>query len=170
MPPEQTAPRLLLKPATAADLDDLWRLLIAPEVRRYLCDDTELTLEQVAGLLDESIARASVGLGLWMIRSPKGEVIGCVGLQPVSAAAPHLAGEVEPLVALAPAYWGQGFAVEALSAVLTYAHRTLGLQRIVALVDEPNAASHRLMVRVGFVVTGISPGPRYPLTSYRLTF
>jgi len=170
MLPELTTERLVLKPATTVDLDDLWRLLVAPEVRRYLCDDTELSREQVAGLLDESIARASVGLGLWMIRSPEGAVIGCVGLQPVSAAAPHLAGEIEPLVALAPVHWSRGVAEEALSAVLTYAHRTLGLQRLVALVDEPNVASHRLMERVGFIPTGTSAGERYPLTSYCLIF
>ena len=93
---------------------------------------------------------------------------GC-GIIPVGAAAafdPTLAGAVEPLVALAPAVWRQGLATEALAAIAAYAFDERGLPRLVAVVDAPNAASHRLMLRAGFHMTGESDGPRYRLRSY----
>ena len=170
MLPVLTTSRLVLRPATDDDLERLLRLLRAPEVRRYLCDDVEMTREQVAAMLRESVADWSAGIGLWMISSHQGPPWGSVGLRHVAdAVVPRLAGEVEPTIAVAPARWGHGYAAEALAAVIGYAFRTLGRQRLVALVDEPNAASHRLMVKMGFAPLGVCAGPRYPLRLYRLT-
>jgi RimJ/RimL family protein N-acetyltransferase len=53
-------------------------------------------------------------------------------------------------------------------AALGHGFDTLGLEHMVAVVDEPNQASHRLMARVRFVATGSASGPRYPLRIYRL--
>jgi len=162
--------RLVLRPARSADLEALWRLLAEPEVRRYLCDDLVLAQEQVEVLLAGALAHADAGLGLWMIRAGEAAPIGCVGLQPISdaaaAVAPVLAGEVEPLVALGPACWRQGFATEALAAVLAHAFHVLRLPRVVALVDLPNAASHRLLERLGFRPLGEVAGPCNRLRAY----
>jgi RimJ/RimL family protein N-acetyltransferase len=49
----------------------------------------------------------------------------------------------------APEYQGQGFATEAVRAVLAYAFDTLGLHRVHAVADCRNLASVRLMERVG---------------------
>lgn len=169
MLPTLQTPRLTLCPAHPDDLDDLWRLLGEPEVRRYLCDDVVLARGQVSGLLTAAQAHQSAGLGLWTIRAEEG-FIGCVGLLPVSetavAADPAVAGEVEPLVALDPRSWGQGYAAEALAALLAYGFDRLRLPRIVALVDLPNTASHRLLLRLGFWPRRPVPGPRHPLWSY----
>jgi RimJ/RimL family protein N-acetyltransferase len=53
--------------------------------------------------------------------------------------------------------------------VVAYAFEILGLMQVVAVADEPNQASQRLMVRGGFVATGRTTGPCYPLCTYRLT-
>jgi [ribosomal protein S5]-alanine N-acetyltransferase len=168
-----TTPRLVLRAATADDVDPLWRLLIDPQVRRYLCDDHEMTRAEVAALVADGVARWPAGMGLWLLCDHEDQHVGCVGLQPVSADivahAPHLAGEIEPTIALAPDCWGLGLAAEALAAAVAYAFDSLGLERLVAVVDEPNERSHRLMARVGFTATGTTSGPCYPLRSYRLT-
>lgn len=39
-------PRLLLKPILKNELNTLHGILIAPYVRKYLCDDTVFSLEQ----------------------------------------------------------------------------------------------------------------------------
>ena len=39
MLPVLTTPRLRLRPANDADIDAVWRMLVLPDVRRYLCDD-----------------------------------------------------------------------------------------------------------------------------------
>jgi ribosomal-protein-alanine N-acetyltransferase len=173
MLPSLATPRLALCPATDADLDVLWRLLADPPVRRYLCDDRVLARAEVQALLAESIAQWPAGMGLWLLRRHEGEIVGCVGLHPVSpgvvAHAPDLAGEIEPTIALAPEHWGRGYATEALAAALAHAFATLARDQLVAVVDEPNARSHRLMMRVGFTPTGITAtGPCYPLWTYRL--
>ena len=142
-----TTPRLALCPATDADLDALWRLLTDPQVRRYLCDDRVLSRAEVQAMLAESIAQWPAGMGLWMLRGQE-DLVGCIGLHAVSpgvvAHAPDLAGEIEPTIALAPDYWSRGYAAEALAAAVAYAFDALGLGHLVAVVDEPNARSHRL--------------------------
>jgi ribosomal-protein-alanine N-acetyltransferase len=163
--------QLELRSARSDDLEALWGLLTQPEVRRYLCDDVVLTREQVGALLAESLTHADAGLGLWMIQADEVRPIGCVGLQPVSGAAatiaPGLAGEVEPLVALVPTCWRRGFATEALAAVLTYGFGVLRLPRVVALVDLPNTASHRLLQRLAFRTLGEIAGSRHRLRVHK---
>jgi ribosomal-protein-alanine N-acetyltransferase len=164
--------RLRLEPISMADLDRLHGLLILPDVRRYLCDDAVLSREQVENLMRQAAALAPDGLGLWRLLSADGAWIGILGLQPVSAAAseayPAFAGAVEPLVALHPQAWGKGFAVEALTRAAAYARDDLQLDRLAALVDEPNARSHRLLAQVGFRVAGKGSGPKHPLRAYSL--
>jgi RimJ/RimL family protein N-acetyltransferase len=171
MLPILTTPRLLLHAATEADLDRLWALLLDPQVRRYLCDDRELTRAEVAEMLAHSRTQWPAGMGMWML-CQEGQPVGCVGLHPVSALiadhVPPIAGEIEPTIALAPDRWGQGLAHEALEAAIAHGFDGLGLEHLVAVVDEPNQASHRLMARVGFVATGSASGRRYPLRIYRL--
>lgn len=56
--------------------------------------------------------------------------------------------------ALAREHWGRGLMQEALVALLGYAFDTLTLHRIEADVDPRNAASLRLLERLGFVREG----------------
>jgi ribosomal-protein-alanine N-acetyltransferase len=174
MLPNLTTTRLLLRAATGADLDALWRLLTDPQVRHYLCDDSVLTRAEVQELLAESTAHWPAGMGLWLLYDHEDQHLGCVGLHPVSRAivdhASQLEGEIEPTIALAPDRWGRGYATEALVAAVAYAFEMLALERLVAVVDEPNQASQRLMARVGFTPTGTTEtGPCFALRTYRLT-
>jgi RimJ/RimL family protein N-acetyltransferase len=173
MLPALTTTRLTLRAASAADLDALWHLLTDPQVRRYLCDDRILTRAEVQTILAQDIAHGPAGMGLWLLHDDSTRVVGCVGLHPVPpdivAHAPDLAGEVEPTIALAPDHWGRGLAAEALAAAVAYAFATLGLERLVAVVDEPNERSHRLMLRICFTATGTTAtGPCHPLRIWRL--
>ena len=106
-----------------------------------------------------------------MIEQVDAPFAGIAGLQPVSAeldVAPAMAGGIEPLIALDPAHWGEGLAAEALDALILYARESLGLSRLVAAVDLPNARSQRLMQRCGFTAVGKAPGPAYELVLYGL--
>ena len=174
MLPELATRRLLLRPVGEADVDTLWALWAEPLVRRFLWDDVAIPRERAVETVADALALGARGLGLWMLRSRDETApspIGCVGLLPVGAAAtfdPRLAGAVEPLVALAPPVWRQGHATEALEALIRYAFGPLGLEALVAVVDVPNEASHRLVTRLGFSPVGESDGPRYRFRSYRL--
>jgi RimJ/RimL family protein N-acetyltransferase len=60
-------------------------------------------------------------------------------------------GEVDLGYRLMTAYWGQGLATEASRACVSYGWQTLGLKRIVGLVDHENLRSVRVLKKVGFV-------------------
>ena len=87
--------RLVLQPATAAHVGDLWGLWTDREVRRYLWDDREISRDEAARTLADCEALAADGLGLWVITplsatgrvAETAPVIGCAGLLPVSTAA-----------------------------------------------------------------------------------
>lgn len=172
MLPTFATERLRLEPVASGDLDRLHGLLILPDVRRFLCDDTVLDRAQVESLIREAAALVPRGLGLWSILAEDKVWVGTLGLQPISEAAskawPGVAGEVEPVIALHPQAWGRGYAVEALRRAAAYARDNLHLERLVALVDEPNLRSHRLLAKIGYRILGEGPGPKHPLRAYSL--
>jgi ribosomal-protein-alanine N-acetyltransferase len=59
----------------------------------------------------------------------------------------------ELMYALAPEYWGQGLATEAARAVLAHGFEQLQSPRITAASDPPNAASVRVLERLGMRFT-----------------
>lgn len=171
MQPVLTTQRLTLRPVVESDLDAIRQLLVLPDVRRFLCDDVILPPETVARLVARAGDFSAQGLGLWVILRG-GETIGLIALHGVAdilvAMIPELAGQVEPTVALAPGYWGQGLAGEALAAILNHGFASCGLQQIAALADVPNTASQRMLVRAGFDFMGEHPGLKYTLRRYVL--
>lgn len=54
-------------------------------------------------------------------------------------------------------FWGQGYAFEAVSALIAYCAGTLGLERLWASVDNENDRSKRLIERLGFEQTALLP-------------
>ncbi len=55
---------------------------------------------------------------------------------------------------LHPDHWGKGLAVEAMAAVIAHIFATQPVAALTADVDPRNAASLRLLERLGFVVSG----------------
>ena len=160
-----------LVPATRNDLDGLWAVWRTPEVRRYLFDDAPVDRARASAVLDACLAEGPHGRGLWTIHvESERTLVGCAGLMPIGIAEydPTLAGLLEPIVALAPAWWGRGRAVEALRALVDYGFGALALERIAGAADVPNEASHRMLERAGFVRQRECDGRRYRLRTYLL--
>ncbi len=86
--------------------------------------------------------------GLWLSFEDQSELIaGFAGLLHSSEGPPGL------IFGTRPQLWGRGYAGEAARAVLRYACAVLGLKRVVTDVDEPNAASIRVLERLGMMRT-----------------
>lgn len=138
--------RLRLRPCELADLDALHSLFTDPEVRRFLWDDRVIARGETAGVIEASVASfASHGFGQWLAFSREDDaLVGFSGLRLVDGTT-----DVELLYALAPSHWGRGLASEAARAVLQHGFATLGMTRILARADAPNAASLRVMQRLG---------------------
>lgn len=173
MQPILNTARLRLRPVAEEDLEELWALWTEPQVRQFLWDDVVIERDQARKTIRDFEALAAQGLGLWTIvqRETAGGLIGCAALTRVSTAAqyyPPIAGAVEPLIALAPKCWHQGYALETLTMLVEYATKTLRLDRLVGVTDVPNIASDRLLRRVGFVLCAETDGPRHHLRHYSL--
>lgn len=138
--------RLVLRPADADNLEALHRHWNQPPVRRYLWDDNPVPHETVAAALAQSQQHfEQFGYGLWTLHIGGREPLdGFCGLRVVADTS-----LVEVLYSLEPEAWDQGFATEAAYAVLRFAFDTLGLQEVVGGVDDDNAASIRVLAKLG---------------------
>ena len=146
--PLRTA-RLLLRPLTAADTDDLLEYRSLPEVCRYV-PFFPMDRVAVAQKLAESWARTEItgegqGVILGVEVAETGRLVGDVNLFLHSLE--HRSGEVGWVQS--PHHSGQGYATEAAHAILHLAFDDLKVHRVTARVDARNLASIRLAQRLG---------------------
>jgi ribosomal-protein-alanine N-acetyltransferase len=148
MPVALRTPRLLLREWRDDDAEPFAAMSFDPEVTRYL-----LPFPDRAGVNTWiGTARAhwrDDGFGQWVVEIPgKAAFIGVVGLSGVRFALPF-APAVEAAWRLARPYWGGGYAVEAARSAIDDGFGRLGLREIVAFTVAGNAASRRVMERLG---------------------
>ncbi len=166
---ELRTPRLLLRPFAPEDEEVLFGFLNEPRVRRYLCDDLpvprEMVQEQLA-LSERNFRERGFGLFSLFPAEAPGTFIGFTGLGRIDEGE-----EVELWYALSPGHWGQGLATEAAGAMLRFGFEQLGLQELWAGANLDNAASFRVMERLGMTPVGERlVGPRrVRALYYRLT-
>lgn len=140
--------RLTLDALRADDAEALFRYRADPSVARYQGWCPASIGE--ARTFIEGLAATTVDTpGSWSQRAIRlrdsGALIGDVGLHFVADAE----ATVELGISLSPDYQGQGRASEALHAVLRFIFERLGKHRVTGSVDPRNAASARLLERVG---------------------
>lgn len=144
--------RLILRPPVAKDL--LWLLehMNTEGVMRHLAGVR--SAEAVAeGLADDIDAFVSGGHQRWTVWLRDREVrVGRCGLFHLRspAAPPVLQGQREIGWTFAEPHWGKGYATEAARAVIAYAFGTLALPALYSQTSDSNAASTRMMQRLGF--------------------
>ncbi|MDL4776665.1 GNAT family N-acetyltransferase [Actinomadura xylanilytica] len=141
--------RLTLRPFDDDDLGSLHAYQSLPEVARYLYWEPR-NLEESRTFLKQKMAATGIEReGDWLVLAvvPRetGTLIGEVNLQWSSRE--HRQGEIGYIIN--PAYHGQGFATEAAEAVLRLGFEGLGLHRVVGRLDGRNAASARVLERLG---------------------
>jgi len=142
----QTA-RLVLRPLRAADADELHALWTAPGVRRYLWDDQVIPRERTTAVITESERLFTAeGYGLWGARDrASGELVGFGGFWYF-----HEPPRLELLYGVAESHWTQGLATELATTVMRFGRDRCGFQEILASTDAPNAASVRVLEKLGF--------------------
>jgi RimJ/RimL family protein N-acetyltransferase len=101
-------------------------------------------------LAREIATQAAHGIQYWPIfLLAGGQHVGCCGLRPYRAE-----NEMPELgVHIRPAYWRQGFALEAAQAVIKHAFEHRAARALFAGHNPANAASRALLVRLGFIYT-----------------
>ncbi|MDF8333555.1 GNAT family N-acetyltransferase [Novosphingobium cyanobacteriorum] len=131
--------RLLLRPARSDDVDPLHAIMRQPRTMAYWSTPPHESPEQTADFVT-AMMEIPDGQGEDFVVEWEGRVIGKAGLYRF----PDIGYLFDPAV------WGQGFAQEALRAVIGRAFTVHALPRIQADVDPRNAASIRLLGRLGF--------------------
>lgn len=131
-------------------LDDgqfILELLNDPSFLRFIGDKGVRTVEDarqyiLAGPMD-SYDRE--GFGLWLVElNGSTTPVGICGLLRRETLK-----DVDIGFAFLPEYRSKGYAFESAAAVMKYARAILGLGRIVAIADDQNTGSHRVLAKIG---------------------
>ena len=141
---EIRTPRLILRSARPDDLEGLHAVLSDPRATLWWSTPPHETLEQTREWLDAMIASGPDHPDFVVERD--GRVIGKAGFWKL----PDVG------YILHPDCWGQGLASEAVGAAVDHVFRTRDVETLTADVDPENAASIRLLERLGFVRTGFA--------------
>lgn len=140
--------RLILRRLEPGDFDDLFALYSDPEIRQFFPEGTlnrEETREELEWFLNGHPRHPE--LGLWAtIHKETRRFIGRCGLLPWTIDEQD---EVEVAYLIDKAYWGQGLGTEAAQGVLNYGFETLGLSRLICLIDKENIASIKVATNIG---------------------
>lgn len=146
-------PRTTLRAVRADDLPDLLAVNGDPEVTHFLPYATWQSLADASAWLErmDKIVATGSARQLVIVRNADRKVIGTVLLFKFDEGSNRL----ELGYALGRAHWQQGYAAEALRALLSHVFQTMGIRRIEAEVNPDNVASNALLRSLGFTHEGL---------------
>jgi RimJ/RimL family protein N-acetyltransferase len=153
--------RLVLRPWRASDLEPLFAINgDAGSMRHFPGVMTRAESDAWAERMQTHIE--AHGWGFWVVEERGGAPFaGVVGLMTIPWAA-RFTPAVEVGWRIAPALRRRSYAEEAARAALGFGFGRLGLREIVAFTTPGNAASWRLMERLGMRADGAFEHPRLP--------
>ena len=137
--------RLVLEPLTVAHAPAMFEVLRDPLLYRYLDDPPPPSLEHLQSVYAKLEARRSPdGREIWLnwivvCDAPIGFVQATIS-----------GGDADVAYVLRSAHWGQGYAFEAMTAMLEHLAASYDVRRFFATVEEQNERSIRLLERLGF--------------------
>ncbi|MEP6943365.1 MAG: GNAT family N-acetyltransferase [Betaproteobacteria bacterium] len=139
--------RLRLRWLSINDAEFILELLNDPTWLRFIGDRGVRTVQDAHSYLLKGPIEmyARVGLGLYLTELKEGRVpIGVCGLIKRDSLE-----DVDIGFAYLPRYWSKGLAYESASAVMEYGRSVWGLKRILAITSPENAASTKLLGKLG---------------------
>ena len=140
--------RLRLREVNDGDASFIIELLNEPSFLQYIGDrgvrDTEDALRYIANGPADSYAKH--GFGLWLVElRESNEPAGLCGLLKRDAL-PH----PDIGFAFVPRHWSKGYALESARAVLAHAASALRIKRVLAITNQDNESSIKLLTKMGF--------------------
>ena len=147
-PPELRTDRLLLRPFCMADVGDVFANASDPEWGRYIQVPAPYTPRDAEEFVARLVLTDPEENLRWALVH-EGRVAGNVDLTPGPV------GVAELGFALARPLWGRGLMTEAAEAVLAHGFESMGLVRIFGYAVSANAASRRVMEKLGMKQEGV---------------
>jgi RimJ/RimL family protein N-acetyltransferase len=159
--------RLELRPFVIDDAPAIHAVYSDLEVMRHVGEGPVQEFAQTEAMLREYIAhQLAHGFSFWaVIERAGGALIGDAGLYVLEGRGP----DVEVGYTLGAAWWGRGYGTEAARACLAAGFEQLGLDEIVAVADPANAASVRVLEKLGMRYVGPRPAYGREHVLYRAT-
>jgi len=160
------SPRLRYEPLAPDHLDDFHALVQDAHIRRYLMDGELMPREWSDARIRDSQMLAGcrrVGLSLVFERTTA-QLVGFCGFLVI----PSISAEPQLVYALHERFTGLGYATEMARAAIDDARAAGGFDEVTAGVDAVNAASIRVLEKLGFERTGMIQGAFGEMFSYRL--
>lgn len=139
-PPEIKTERLVLRPIRDDDLTALHAMLSDPEVMRYWSTLPHSSEAETAEWIAANRAAVAAGTAIEYGVDYQGKLVGRSILWNGNGIG----------YLFAKAYWGHGFAHEAMQALIDFAFQFRQLDEITADIDPRNLASRKLLERLGF--------------------
>ncbi|WP_175872266.1 GNAT family N-acetyltransferase [Burkholderia sp. BCC0397] len=145
--------RLVLRPLREADAQAFFEIWSDAEAMRYFSFSPMTQIEQAAERVARNLKTSASGQGLICVLELRetGEALGECSLFHAN----EQCRRAEIGFSLRRTFWRGGYMREAASAVIEHAFGALKLNRIEADIDPRNAASARLLERLGFVREGL---------------
>ena len=156
MTPFLMTPRLTLRPLGSRDVDAMFAMMSDDLAMRFWDYPPFRDRETVVDIVAAQLADVDAGKAMyWAVAlTPDGEATGSCDLSEID----RHHGRAEVGFLFNPAYWGNGYAREAMEAVISRAFEDMDLQRLWARFHTGNNASRRLLERLGFSREGTLRG------------
>lgn len=146
-------PRLVLRKIKISDADDMFEYASRKDVTKYLLWSPHEDLQYTKCFLKFLIKKYKKGeyfdYGIELKDEKK--LIGTCGF--VNIDTDNRKAEIGYV--LNPSYQGNGYAIEAVKAVIDYAYNVLNLNRVEARVMEGNTSSVKLLEKIGMTFEGM---------------
>ncbi len=143
------AARLRLQLVTLNDLDAIYKMQCNEQVAKYntigIPDDIEFTKTLIVNAISDVATYGKTNFWWAIFLKENNQFIGEAGLN--LSITKYKSGEI--FYSLIPQYWENGYATEAVEAILAYAFVDLSLHRISAGVATENVRSIKLLEKVG---------------------
>jgi len=149
--PELTTQRLLLQQILPEDQQFIFEGFSHPDVIPFYAVRYE-SFEATKTQMDwyDAMLKEGTGIAWKMVLKETGEQAGVICVYYFKPE--HKRAEIGYW--LLPAYWGKGYALEAMQAVVNYWKKEKGLHRLEAFVEEGNIASSKLLEKCGYQYEG----------------
>ncbi|HET7002161.1 MAG TPA: GNAT family N-acetyltransferase [Puia sp.] len=147
-------PRTILREISMDDVDPFFEMDSDPEVHKYLgtrpVENRDQIIETIHYVKQQYIDN---GIGRWAIAEKStNRFIGWTGLKLVKDLINNQTDYYDLGYRLIRKLWGQGYATETARASLLYGFDKLNLNEIIATVNCDNAASKKIVEKLGFTL------------------
>lgn len=144
--------RLVLKQMSTTDSASLFHIWSDPEVTRFMNISSFTEESQAVEIIEllGKLAAENQAIRYSIIEAESGRIIGSCGYNMLD----YDNARTEIGYDLGRAFWGQGYAPEAINALADYAFNTLEFNRIEAKVEPANLNSVKVLQKLHFTLEG----------------